>query len=1447
MAILKLGVAVVACTTAMIASVSSAQVVFVDAAAASGGDGASWGSAFNSLQAGLAAARSSLAVREVRVAQGVYRPGVPGDGREATFRLVAGVSLRGGYAGVASSDPDARDLRATPTVLSGDLAGNDTSGGGAGDRGENAYHVVSASGLAYPTVIDGFHITGGRADGAGSQSEGGGLRALQCGANLTVSRCIIRDNDATLAGGVMIRESQGLVTGCVVAGNRAVSKPGMVCDGMATGVTPRIDHCTFAYNASPTSATSEGFEGRAMVDWQGVPTVVTCCISFGNGPAGGLLPGPQYGGLLEISHSLYTNGSGTLTGTGNIGADPMFADPAGADGVIGTVDDDWRLRAGSPAVDVGDTPASDAADTDGNGNTAEPTPLDADGLPRVFDFPGALGSGSDIGAFEGPALAPACVSAISVSEGSQAALAVTLSRPPAKVVTVLVVAGAGASVSPTSLQFSPQNWSAPQTVTVSALADTDFALNTATLILSGAGLSPTKVAVSMPDTDVPPGVVYVNPQATGAVDGLSWATAFRTLQAALAAAAGSPQIREVWIKEGVYAPTPASGSYPENGRFSVRSGVKLVGGFAGTETAASQRDIAAHPTVLSGDMQGDDAPTGTGLPGYWNNALVVVEFADSDSATGLDGLVISGARQRAVVSGQSPGRPASSLGLVDCRFTRNWSTLFWSGDGSLSLTRCVMEDNNGNAGQPSDPLVSISPFSLLVPDVALRDCRFSRNYGAGIVRIGQCALQMTGCVLEQNAPWGDTLQVRLAEGPGIQVGSVDIADCSFIGNSGGTALSVACTGNSGGVATRELGSISRCVFRNNQGNYQAATSVAPDNYGRSLPISSCLFEGNVSQYRGAALGVSFTSCIFRDNSGAEGAAAVAETLTDCLMERNTASVRGGATTTIGRFTSMAINCTFRGNSAPEGGAVTADLNGAPQARGCVFEGNSATSESGQGGGAIRGYITAVDCLFIGNTSASVGGAGRSIGALSCRFAANHAAGNGGAVAFGQQITSCLFTGNSSGASGGAIYSPQRLSGCTVYGNTADGAIGGVALVKNLNNCIVWANRGSSGTVLAQQASYQTSNDDSLQRISGLGRSAGQRDSYMRMLTGPVTGFDAPLSATLLDSYPTTTEAPYAFVETSPPGVLSTLPADSRARWIGAASTTAGPWPASLLLLVRTSPNDVAAKATLRVRFAADDGLGDALNAGVFYGSTPLPGSTGGSATAQTDWLFDVSDLAVPFADKSIWLHLGNHAGFGGTMFVADLTFMHPNAACCLIEGFGAQDVNGNSGADPMLASIAGLDGVVGTADDDATPAPGSPAIDSGNARLIPLDFTDIDRNGDLHERVLKDLTGGDRIVDVPQVADTSVGLAGPVDRGAVEALPPQTLLAPPCYADVGSAGGVPGSDGVLDNNDFIAFINAFFARSPIADIGSTGGVSGPDGSFDNNDFIAFISRFFAGC
>jgi len=110
---------------------SQAGIIYVDADANGLNTGSSWADAYNYLQDALANASSSLKPVEIRVAQGVYRPdenAVEPNGtgnREATFQLINGASLKGGYAGFGEPDPNARDIDIYETILTGDLNGDD--------------------------------------------------------------------------------------------------------------------------------------------------------------------------------------------------------------------------------------------------------------------------------------------------------------------------------------------------------------------------------------------------------------------------------------------------------------------------------------------------------------------------------------------------------------------------------------------------------------------------------------------------------------------------------------------------------------------------------------------------------------------------------------------------------------------------------------------------------------------------------------------------------------------------------------------------------------------------------------------------------------------------------------------------------------------------------------------------------------------------------------------------------------------------------------------------------------------------------------------------------------------------------------------------------------------------------------------------------------------------
>ena len=95
--------------------------------------------------------------------------------------------------------------------------------------------------------------------------------------------------------------------------------------------------------------------------------------------------------------------------------------------------------------------------------------------------------------------------------------------------------------------------------------------------------------------------MYVDIDATGNNDGTSWANAFTNLDTALANWDIVLWGGEIWVAEGTYKP---GDGISRTAAFNVKS--NMFGGFNGTETNRGDRDIAANPTILSGDLLGND-------------------------------------------------------------------------------------------------------------------------------------------------------------------------------------------------------------------------------------------------------------------------------------------------------------------------------------------------------------------------------------------------------------------------------------------------------------------------------------------------------------------------------------------------------------------------------------------------------------------------------------------------------------------------------------------------------------------------------------------------------------------------------------------------------------------------------------------------------------------------
>jgi hypothetical protein len=154
---------------------------------------------------------------EIRVAQGTYTPdqgsGVVAGNRDATFRLVSSIVLRGGYAGLGNGDPNERDPARYVSVLSGDLKGDDVPVQtpeqllGEPTRRDNSRHVVTialGTCLEGDAAIDAFTIASGLDDvEADSLASEGGAGILILSGSLTLTDCTIRDNAARNIGGGM--------------------------------------------------------------------------------------------------------------------------------------------------------------------------------------------------------------------------------------------------------------------------------------------------------------------------------------------------------------------------------------------------------------------------------------------------------------------------------------------------------------------------------------------------------------------------------------------------------------------------------------------------------------------------------------------------------------------------------------------------------------------------------------------------------------------------------------------------------------------------------------------------------------------------------------------------------------------------------------------------------------------------------------------------------------------------------------------------------------------------------------------------------------------------------------------------------------------------------------------------------------------------------------------
>jgi hypothetical protein len=254
--------------------------------------GDSWETPIKSLQAAIDLVAASGG-GEVWVKAGVYKP--EGDSRESTFLLRQNVKLYGGFRGT-ESERSQRNAKANRTVLSGDIGKTTDS--------DNCYHVVTGSSKS---LLDGFIISKGNANGLAEQGVGAGLLLPNRTRDFSLINCTFEKNNAGWQGGGVFAENASLtVTNCMFFANAALSGAGLATKG---DTNLRMLDTFFSSNFSLQS-------GGAIELQPGIDAVITGCSFVYNRSEGS-------GGAVSLQ--IPENGTARLelidsTFTGNIAA-----------------------------------------------------------------------------------------------------------------------------------------------------------------------------------------------------------------------------------------------------------------------------------------------------------------------------------------------------------------------------------------------------------------------------------------------------------------------------------------------------------------------------------------------------------------------------------------------------------------------------------------------------------------------------------------------------------------------------------------------------------------------------------------------------------------------------------------------------------------------------------------------------------------------------------------------------------------------------------------------------------------------------------------------------------------------------------------------------------------------------------------------------------------------
>jgi len=388
----------------------------VNAAATGTNTGLTWTNAYTTLQDALADPNAT----EIWIAAGTYRPDQGGgntpNSRNASFVLVKGVKIYGGFIGGVNGETAVtqRNWRMNTVLLTGEINNLTTTS-------DNSHHVVKVSNATIPamdpatTLLDGVSIAYGLSlsgeddGGAGIRCETGGdamfrnctvahnkteigsLLGSAYGGGIRVSNaspvfinCVIRNNEtgngAGYGGGVVVRnDSDPQFIACTFRSNRAGHGGGLAVKNSAN---VQLLNCLIEGNSILTSGSgSQLWGGGVAVDRSGSAQIVNCTFALNTAVRGGAYAQfsntSQYNSTIDncifwgntataSGHQIYLDDLGTQlavrhtdlqggsAGIGGSGTPSVYTNNVNVDPLFvdGTVGGNFRLRCGSPVRNV---------------------------------------------------------------------------------------------------------------------------------------------------------------------------------------------------------------------------------------------------------------------------------------------------------------------------------------------------------------------------------------------------------------------------------------------------------------------------------------------------------------------------------------------------------------------------------------------------------------------------------------------------------------------------------------------------------------------------------------------------------------------------------------------------------------------------------------------------------------------------------------------------------------------------------------------------------------------------------------------------------------------------------------------------------------------------------------------------------------------------------------